>query len=89
MKVGIIGSGDVGRALGIGFVSRQHHVKIGSRTPNSDKLKAWVNTVGRHGSTGTFAGSVAFGDIVVLATNGSAIDSAIDLAGRRILAARL
>src|SRR5207245_9288805 len=80
MKVGILGSGDVGRALGKGFVNRQHEVKIASRTPNSDKLKTWVNQVGRHGSTGTFADSAAFGDIIVLATNGSAVEAAIVLA---------
>ena len=83
MKVGILGSGDVGKALGKGFVSRQHDVKIGSRTPNSDRLKTWISTVGRHGSTGTFAESAAFGDIIVLATNGSATESAIDMAGRQ------
>ncbi len=80
MKVGILGSGDVGRALGKGFVNRQHEVKIASRTPNSDKLKTWVNQVGRNASAGTFADSAAFGDIIVLATNGSAIEAAIDLA---------
>jgi predicted dinucleotide-binding enzyme len=80
MRVGILGSGDVGRALGKGFVSREHEVKIGSRTPNSDKLKTWVNQMGRKASTGTFADSAAFGDIIVLATNGSAIELAIDLA---------
>src|SRR6266568_4583805 len=80
MKVGVLGSGDVGRALGKGFVNRQHEVKIASRTPNSDKLKTWVNQVGRNASAGTFAESAAFGDIIVLATNGSAIEAAVDLA---------
>src|SRR5438093_5766835 len=80
MKIGVLGSGDVGKALGKGFVSRGHEVKIGSRTPNSDKLKTWVNQVGKNASTRTFAESAAFGDIIVLATNGSAIEAAVDLA---------
>ena len=80
MKVGILGSGDVGRALGKGFVSRQHEVKIASRTPNSDKLKTWINQVGTHASTGTFEEAAAFGDLLVLATNGSAVEAAIELA---------
>src|SRR5947208_17135292 len=80
MKVGILGSGDVGRALGKGFVNRQHEVKIASRTPNSDKLKTWVNQAGTHASTGTFADSAAFGNIIVLATNASAVEAARDLA---------
>src|SRR5947208_15273056 len=85
MKVGILGSGDVGRALGKGFVNRQHEVKIASRTPNSDTLKTWVNQVGRHASTGTFADSAAFGDSIVLATNGSAVEPAIDRTKSQIL----
>src|SRR5436309_13555188 len=79
MKVSILGSGDVGRALGKGFVNRQHEVKIASRTPNSDKLRTWGTQAGRNASAGTFAESAAFGDIIVLATNGSAIEPAVDL----------
>lgn len=81
MKVGIIGSGDVGQALGKGFVSRGHDVKIGSRTPNSDKLKAWLKSVSGKASTGSFADAAAHGEIVVLATLGAAVENAIDIAG--------
>src|SRR5256712_11565325 len=80
MKVGVLGSGDVGRALGKGFVTRQHEVKIASRPQNSDRLKTWVNQVGRNASAGTFAESAAFGDIIVLATNGSAFEAPVALA---------
>jgi hypothetical protein len=38
MKIGILGSGDVGRKLGDGFVEHGHQVKIGSRDPNHPKL---------------------------------------------------
>ena len=38
-KVGILGSGVVGQALGRGFISRGYDVMLGSRTPHSDKLK--------------------------------------------------
>jgi 8-hydroxy-5-deazaflavin:NADPH oxidoreductase len=33
MKVGVLGSGDVGRSLGRGFVRHGHEVMVGSRTP--------------------------------------------------------
>ncbi|MGD0550698.1 MAG: NAD(P)-binding domain-containing protein [Candidatus Bathyarchaeia archaeon] len=55
MKGGILGSGDVGQALSRGFASHGHDVKIGSRTPHSDKLKAWLGQVTGKASTGTFA----------------------------------
>ena len=34
MKVGIIGSGDVGHRLGDGLIELGHVVKIGTRDPN-------------------------------------------------------
>lgn len=37
MKIGIIGSGDVGQRLADGFIELGHAVKIGSRDPNQKK----------------------------------------------------
>jgi len=81
LKVGILGSGDVGQALGRGFASRGHDVMIGSRTPDSDKLKAWKEKAGSNASTGTFTKAANHGELIVLATLGSATEDAIDLAG--------
>ena len=80
-KVGIIGSGPVGQALGKAFCTLGYDVKISSRTPNSDKLKAWIREVGGKASAGTFAEAAAHGDILVLATLGVGTEQAIDLAG--------
>jgi predicted dinucleotide-binding enzyme len=78
MKVGILGSGDVGRALGTGFRRHGHEVTIGSRDPA--KLDEWVaETDG--GSAGSFAEAAEFGELIVLATLGSATEAAIDVAG--------
>jgi predicted dinucleotide-binding enzyme len=82
MKVGILGSGVVGQALGRGFASRGYSVKVGSRTPESQRLKEWVRKNSKNASTGTFAEAAAFGDLLVLATLGTAAEEAIDLAGR-------
>jgi len=81
MKVGILGSGDVGQALGRGFVSRGHEVMIGSRTPHSDKLMAWAHKAGKGASTGSFADAASHGSVLVLATLGTAAEEVIDLAG--------
>lgn len=35
MKIGILGTGSAGRALGTGFVQFGHEVKMGSRDPNN------------------------------------------------------
>ena len=41
MKIGVIGSGNVGQVLASGLIGIGHEVKIGSREPDSDKLKEW------------------------------------------------
>jgi hypothetical protein len=80
-KVGIIGSGNVGQALATGFAKCGYKVKVGSRTPASEKLRAWAVASGKGSSTGTFAEAAAFGEILALSTLGSATEEAIDLAG--------
>ena len=79
VRVGILGSGEVGRALAAGFAGLGHDVKVGSRDPQ--KLADWASTAGPHASTGTFAEAARFGDILVLATLGVATEDAIRLAG--------
>ncbi len=89
MKVGIIGSGDVGRALGRGFASRGHSVEIGTRHPEEGKLKEWLKAVGKRGSIGTFSQAATYGEIIVLAVTGTAVDEAIKLADPVLLKGKL
>jgi predicted dinucleotide-binding enzyme len=79
VKIGVLGSGDVGRVLAAGFVGLGHEVKIGSRDPQ--KLAEWANAAGERASTGTFEEAARFGDILVLATLGTATPDAIQMAG--------
>lgn len=79
VKVGVLGSGDVGRVLAGGFLKLGHEVRIGSRSP--EKLKEWAASAGKGASTGTFAEAAEFGDIIVLATHGEGTQSAVEMAG--------
>lgn len=79
VRIGVLGSGDVGRALTSGFAKLGHDVKIGSRHP--EKLRDWVTEAGSHVTAGTFAEAARYGDILVLATLGMATADAIRLAG--------
>ena len=81
MRVGILGTGDVGRALGTGFVAVGHDVKMGSRQATNAQAAAWAAEAGARASTGSFAEAAAFGEIVVLATLGVENESALKLAG--------
>ncbi|MGA8276247.1 MAG: NAD(P)-binding domain-containing protein [Thermoplasmata archaeon] len=89
MKVGIVGSGDVAKALGTGFLELGHEVKLGSRTPESEGLVAWKKKAGSHASTGSFAEAAAFGEVVVLATHGVDNENAIRLAGPKNFAGKV
>ena len=77
MNVGILGSGDVAKALGAGFLSRGHAVMLGTRDPG--KLADWQKD--NAARAGSFEDAAKFGEIVVLATLGTATLAAIDLAG--------
>jgi predicted dinucleotide-binding enzyme len=88
-KIGILGSGDVGRALGSGFVSRGHEVKLGTRETKADKVGKWVSESGAGASAGSFSETAKFGEILVLATLWTGTKSAIDLAGPDSFAGKL
>jgi predicted dinucleotide-binding enzyme len=81
LKIGILGTGDVGRALGNGFIALGHEVKIGSRDAQNEKAVAWASTSGINASSGTFADAVKFGDVVVLALLWAGTENALKLAG--------
>ncbi|HLQ34297.1 MAG TPA: NAD(P)-binding domain-containing protein [Chloroflexota bacterium] len=87
MRVGILGSGAVGQALGTGLTTLSHDVKIGSREPS--KLDEWVAQGGQHASAGTFEQAAAFGEIVALATLWAGTQQALELAGKRNLAGKV
>lgn len=80
-KIGILGTGDVGRVLGAGFVAAGHDVMIGSRDPKSDKLTEWVKKTESKGKTGFFAEAAKHGEVLVLACLGTAVEDVIKISG--------
>jgi predicted dinucleotide-binding enzyme len=78
-KIGVIGSGDVGKVLAAGFAAADHQVRIGSREPA--KLADWAAKAGKGVGVGSFAETAAFGEAVILATLWSGTENAIRLAG--------
>jgi len=80
MKIGILGSGIVGRVLGAGFAKHGHKVMIGTRNPDADELRDWAaKTPGS--SRGSFAEAAEFGEVLLLVVLGRAAEQAIELAG--------
>src|SRR6186997_2130044 len=81
MKVGIIGSGIVGRVLATGFLNEGHQVMLGTRNINKEDVVKWKNE-NRNGSLGSFQEAAQFGEIIVLAVSGLVVEDAIKLAGK-------
>ena len=80
MKIGVLGSGIVGQVLGAGFLKHGHEAMLGTRDPKKKAVEDWVRgNAGAH--AGTFAETARFGDLLVLAVAGRAVESTIGLAG--------
>lgn len=78
MKVGILGSGDVGKTLAAGFLKHGHQVMIATRTP--DKLAGWSQQNPR-ARVGDSAETAKFAELMVLAVKGTAAADALRQAG--------
>jgi len=85
MKVGVIGSGDVGKALAGGLLKHGHTVTIGTRSP--EKLKEWA-TWNKGATVSSFAGAAEFGEMVMLAVKGDVAADALQQAGAKNLAGK-
>jgi predicted dinucleotide-binding enzyme len=86
MKIGILGSGAVAKALAAGFLSRDHGVMLGTR--NRLKLDEWAGQYPA-AKVGTTAEAAAFGDVIVLAVKGTAAAEALRAAGVAHLAGKV
>jgi 8-hydroxy-5-deazaflavin:NADPH oxidoreductase len=87
MKVGVLGSGVVGRALGAGFVKHGHDTMLGTRDPQKSDVQDWVrDTAGAR--AGTFEQAAQFGELIVLAVLGRIAGSVIALAGAENLSGK-
>lgn len=78
MKVGVLGSADVGQTLSKGFQRHGHEVQIGTRNPA--KLAEFTAATGI--PAGTLSDVAHWAELVVLSIHGSAAEAAVqDLAG--------
>ena len=86
-KIGIIGSGSVGKTLATGFLKYGFEVMIGSR--DLLKLAEWKASSGQHGYVGSVEETAHFGEIIVLATKGAAAIDALVLASEANLSGKI
>ena len=89
MKIGVLGTGIVGKTLATKFVKLGHDVRMGSRKAGSDKAKAWAKEAGSAASEGSFPDAAAHGEIVFNCTAGMASLDALRAAGTRNLEGKI
>ncbi len=93
MKIGILGTGFVGKTLAAKLVELGHEVMIGTRNVTETLAKTETDMMGSppfkewHAGNpkvklGTFAEAAQFSEMAILATHGVATIAAIDLAGK-------
>ena len=81
VKIGIIGSGNVGGVLGSRWAAAGHNVVFSSRTPDSDEIKQLVAAAAPKASAATAAQTVADSDVTLLSTPWPATQGALAAAG--------
>lgn len=80
MKIGILGSGIVGRVLASAFLREGHTVMLGTRNISKEEVIKWQKE-NNGGRLGSFQETAQFGEIIVFAVSGLAVEDAIKLAG--------
>ena len=86
MNIGIIGSGNVGSALGTRWAQIGHNVVFGSRNPGADDLKQVVTKAGTTSRAATLQEAATSSEVLLLATPWPAtqqvVESLDDLTGK-------
>lgn len=81
MKIAIIGTGNVGQALGSGWAHKGHTVIFGSREPGSEKVQAIVAAAGSNTSAALLVDAATAAEVVVLAVPYMAVSQTITSLG--------
>jgi len=89
MKVGVLGTGVVGKALASKLVNIGHEVKMGSRKAGNEAAVGWAQDSGDLATEGSFADCAQHGEIVVNASTGSRSIEALEAAGEKNLSGKL
>lgn len=88
MRIGVLGTGAVGRTLATKLLELGHGVTMGSRSADGEALLEWVEGAGEGGAGGTFAEAAAAGELIFNCTAGTASVAALEAAGAGNLAGK-
>jgi hypothetical protein len=81
MRIGVFGTGMVGKAIASKLVDVGHEVRMGSRSADNADATAWATEHGDKASHGTFADAAGFGEVLFNCTGGMVTLAALEQAG--------
>ena len=85
MKIGILGTGMVGTALGTKLVQIGNEVTMGSRSAKNESAQKWAASLGERAHAATFRDAVVFGEVVISCTGGMHSMEALESIGEEPL----
>jgi predicted dinucleotide-binding enzyme len=88
MRVAVLGTGVVGKAIASKLAELGHQVTMGSRTADNEDAVAWASAAGEGASHGTFADAAASAELVFNCTSGTASLEALGAAGEQGLSGK-
>jgi hypothetical protein len=81
MRIGVFGTGMVGKAIATKLVNVGHEVCMGSRTADNEEATNWASEAGASATHGTFADAAGFGELLFNCTGGMVSLAALEAAG--------
>ena len=81
MNIAVIGTGSVGRALGVSWNRKGHRVIFGSRRPSSEEVQTIVTEAGANARAALLPEAAAAAEVVVLAVPYTAVTGTVPSLG--------
>lgn len=90
MRIGIIGTGNIGRTLGKKWINAGHQVKFGTRNLSKEDTISFVKSLGSNASLSNIKEAINTSEIIVVAIPGSTVQEFFstygeDLSGKVII----
>lgn len=89
MRIGVLGTGVVGKAIADRLAGLGHEVTMGSRSADNPDASDWARSAGEHAGHGTFADAADAGELLFNCTAGTGSLDALRSAGRERLAGKV
>jgi 8-hydroxy-5-deazaflavin:NADPH oxidoreductase len=81
MKIGILGTGNVGTTLGKTWARQGHEVIFGVRDPNADKVKTLLSELGNNASAAIISTTASLAEVVALTVPWEAVPEVLQQTG--------